>query len=426
MSGSSRRSAPWMVTAALIAVALVAGATTAASGDAAPDPAADGGVPDPTLSVSLAYEFLDGRVDEFCDGDGHCLPRSYEGGFFTTPSWDFTPSFVYDDALVVIAYTARGLPDDIRRAQAVGDTLLFVQENDPIGDGRVRTSYEPHGIRQGRVEITGPGTFTGNQAWVGMALARLFHATGEQKYLDGALQIAGWIQTNTADMVRAPYGYTGGQTDAGASLTWKSTEHNSDIAGFFGQLAQLTGDSVWADRAAVAADFVAAMQSADGHVDTGTLLDGSTINTRPIPLDAQTWSALATGDARYDTSLDWTLDNLIATDGPYQGASISDVDVSKVWFEGSGHLALALKERDAAGDADRVESLLSSIRLGQRDAVNGDGKGIVATSTDGLDSGFGDLYYASLHTGATAWYLLAAAGDNPFRLPAAPASVPAD
>lgn len=317
----------------------------------------------------------------------------------------------------MIAYTARGLPDDIRRAQTIGDTLLFVQENDPIGDGRVRTSYEPHGIRQGRVEITGPGTFTGNQAWAGMALTRLFHATGESKYLDGAVRIAEWIQTNTADMQRAPFGYTGGQLENGSSLEWKSTEHNSDIAGFFTQLAQLTGDSVWADRAAVASTFVAAMQSADGHVDTGTLLDGSTVNTHPVPLDSQTWTSLSTGDDRYDTALDWTLAHLIATDGQYQGPSISDTDVSKVWFEGSGHLALALKLRDGAGDADRAEALLDSIRLGQRDAANGDGKGIVATSTDGLDSGFGDLYYASLHTGATAWYLLAAAGNNPFSLP---------
>ncbi|KQR39622.1 hypothetical protein [Microbacterium sp. Leaf159] len=418
MSGSSRRSAPWMIAAALVAVALVAGATTAASGDSIPDDPAEGAAPDPTLSVALAYEFLDARVDQFCDGEGHCLPRSYEGGFFTDlPTWDFTPSFVYDDALVVIAYTARGLPDDIRRAQAIGDTLLFVQENDPIGDGRTRASYEPHGIRQGRVEITGPGTFTGNQAWVGMALTRLFHATGEQKYLDGAVRIAQWIQTNTADMVRAPYGYTGGQLEDGTSLLWKSTEHNSDIAGFFTQLAEVSGDQVWADRAAVATDFVAAMQSADGHVDTGTLLDGSTVNTHPVPLDSQTWTSLSTGDDRYDTALDWTLANLIATDGQYQGPSISDTDVSKVWFEGSGHLALALKLRDGAGDADRAEALLDSIRLGQRDAANGDGKGIVATSTDGLDSGFGDLYYASLHTGATAWYLLAAAGDNPFTLP---------
>ena len=419
MSGSSRRSAPWALGAALLAAVVLAGGAPAAFA-AVGDP---GDAPDVTTdaaqSVALAYEFLDARVDEFCDGAGHCLPRSYQGGFFTDlPTWDFTPSFVYDDALVIIAYTARGLPDDIRRARAIGDTLLFVQENDPIGDGRTRTSYEPHGIRQGRVEITGPGTFTGNQAWAGMALARLAHATGDARYLDGALRIGQWIQDNTADMVRAPYGYTGGQIDDGTSLVWKSTEHNSDVAGFFTQLAQLTGDTVWADRAAVAASFVAAMQSADGHVDTGTLLDGSTVNTHPVPLDAQTWSYLATGDARYGAALDWTLTNLIATDGPYTGPSISDVDVSKAWFEGGGHLALALMLRGGAGEADCAETLLGSIRLAQRDAVNGDGKGIVATSTDGLDSGFGDLYYASLHTGTTAWYLLAAAGDNPFRLPA--------
>lgn len=420
MHGFARRPARRTVAFVVAATVVLAGAVTAALGATAEaDSAPDTGAPDPTLSVARAYEFLDARTDEFCDGDGHCLPRSYQGGFFTDlPTWDFTPSFVYDDALVVIAYTARGLPDDIRRARTIGDTLLFVQANDPIGDGRVRTSYEPHGIRQGRVEITGPGTFTGNQAWTGMALARLFHATGEQKYLDGALGIAQWIQTNTADMARAPYGYTGGQLEDGSSLVWKSTEHNSDIAGFFTQLAQLTGDSVWADRAAVATAFVAAMQSADGHVDTGTLLDGSTVNTYPVPLDAQTWTSLATQDDRYDTALDWSLANLIATDGQYQGPSISHVDTSKVWFEGSGHLALALKLRGADRDADRAEALLDSIRLGQRDAANGDGKGIVATSTDGLDSGFGDLYYASLHTGATAWYLLAAAGDNPFALPA--------
>lgn len=418
MSAAARRSAPWAVVAALVVGAVLAGAAPAVSDafGARAQPPADP-VNDPAASVALAYEFLDSRVDEFCDGEGRCLPRSYQGGFFTTPSWDFTPSFVYDDALVVIAYTARGLPDDLRRARSVADTLLFVQENDPVGDGRVRTSYEPHGIRQGRMEITGPGTFTGNQAWAGMALARLFHATGEKAYLDGAVRIAEWIQDNTADMTRAPFGYTGGQTDDGVPLEWKSTEHNSDIAGFFTQLAQLTGDEVWAERAAVAAGFVAAMQSADGHVDTGTLLDGSTINTRPIPLDAQTWSLLATGDARYGSAVDWTLARLVAQDGPYRGPSISDVDVSKVWFEGSGHLALALQERAAAGDQARAETLLADIRLVQRDAPNGDGRGIVATSTDGLDSGFGDLYYASLHTGTTAWYLLAAVGDNPFRLP---------
>ncbi|MEU4013748.1 hypothetical protein AB0E56_00660 [Microbacterium sp. NPDC028030] len=418
MPDSSRRRVPSVIAAALVAAVLAAAAPAVSGAFAAADGAPSDAATDPSVSVALAYEFLDARVDEFCDGAGRCLPRSYEGGFFTTPSWDFTPSFVYDDALVAIAYTARGLPDDLRRARAIGDALLFVQQNDPIGDGRTRASYEPHGIRQGRVEITGPGTFTGNQAWVGLALARLAHATGDPRYLDGAVRVGQWIQANTADMDRAPFGYTGGQLEDGTSLTWKSTEHNADITGFFTQLAQLTGDAVWTERAAVAAGFVAAMQSADGHVNTGTALDGSTINTRPIPLDGQTWSALATGDPRYGAALDWTLGSLMASDGPYTGPSISEVDVSKVWFEGSGHLALALRLRGGVGDDDRVESLLRSIRLAQRDAPNGDGKGIVATSNDGLDSGFGDLYYASLHTGATAWYLLAASGTNPFMLPA--------
>jgi hypothetical protein len=40
----------------------------------------------------------------------------------------------------------------------------------------------------------------------------------------------------------------------------------------------------------------------------------------------------------------------------------------------------------------------------------------VSASSDGLDTGYGDYYYANLHTGATAWYILAAAPANPFVL----------
>lgn len=407
-----------------LASVVVAVVLAVSAGPAAATPAPEGegawftspdGTTDYARSATLAYEFLDGRVDEYCSGDGLCLPRSYQGGFFTTPDRDFTSSFLYDDALIIIAYAARGLPDDVRRARAVGDAMLFVQQHDPTyDDGRTRVSYEPAALRAGRVEIAGPGAFTGNQAWVGMALARLYDVTGEQKYLDGALRLGDWIEENTADTVRAPFGYTGGQDGRGVSFTFKSTEHNIDVLAFFTQLARLTGLSVWSDRAEVAADFVEAMQDADGHLSTGTDIDGSTINPSPIPEDPQTWSFLATGDDRYGAALDWTTRELRATDGPYQGTSFSDADVSRVWFEGSGHLALALRQRDAPGDAEHVDGLLSSIELAQRTAVNGDGKGIVAASSDGLDTGFGDKYYASLHTGATAWYLLAVTGSNPF------------
>lgn len=406
------------VVAAAIAVSIAPAASAAAATAESDWFVSPDGSTDYAASAAAAYEFLDGRVDEYCSADAMCLPRSYQGGFFSTPTWEFTSSFLYDDALTVMAYAARGLPDDIRRARSIGDAMLFVQANDPdYSDGRTRASYQPGSLRDGVVEIGSPASYTGNQAWVGMALARLFDITGEQKYLDGAVRLGDWIETNTADTVRAPFGYTGGQDAAGTAFTFKSTEHNIDVTAFFTQLATLTGDTVWADRAAIAEGFIAAMQADDdGHLWTGTNPDGVTTNYYPTPEDPQAWSYLATLDDRYSSSLTWTVDNLHAVDGPYEGPAFSSADVSKVWFEGSGQLALALRARGGEGDAAYVQTILSSVELAQRQAVNGDGRGIVASSSDGLDTGFGDLYYASLHTGATSWYLLAVTGDNPFRL----------
>lgn len=403
----------------LATLALAASPVSAAGASAVSDDewfTSPTGQADYAQSAELAYEFLDERVDEYCSADGLCLPRSYQGGYFTTPTSDFTASFVYDDALIVMAYVARSNPEDIRRARAIGDALLFLQENDPAGDGRTRASYEPASLRDGRVEIGGAGTFTGNQAWAGMALARLYAVTGEQKYLDGAVRLGEWIQANTSDITRPPFGYTGGHDADGAPATFKSTEHNIDVTAFFAQLDQVTGDRVWLERASVAADFVAAMQQPDGHLATGTQPDGASVNGSPIPEDPQTWSFLATGEDRYDAALDWAIAELPSGDGPYRGTSFSDADRSKVWFEGNGHLALALRMRDAPGDEARVDDLLASVELAQRQAPNGDGKGIVAASSDGLETGFDDRYYASLHTGATAWYLLAITGLNPFVL----------
>jgi len=58
---------------------------------------------------------------------------------------------------------------------------------------------------------------------------------------------------------------------------------------------------------------------------------------------------------------------------------------------------------------------LASVARSQATAATGDGRGIVAASSDGLDSGFGGRLYASMHTAATAWAVLAAMRTNPFR-----------
>ncbi|MDU7361863.1 MAG: hypothetical protein E7L00_11740 [Propionibacteriaceae bacterium] len=365
-------------------------------------------------SAELAYEFLDERVDTYGTGDEMRLARSYKGGFFDSLPGGFVSSFLYDDALIIMAYLARGLPQDIERASALGDAFVHVQNEDPYADGRTRSSYQPDSLQAGVVEIGSSASFTGNQAWVGMALTHLYKATGEQKYLDTALRSAEWIEKNTADRVHAPYGYTGGQNADAVSFTFKATEHNIDIAAFFGQLAQVTGDAKWEERAAIASDFMKAMVSEHGHLWTGTNPDGVSMNYYPVPEDPQSWSYLTALDDGYLPALQWTVDSLHAQDGAYEGPAFSNADVSKVWFEGSGQLALALRHADR--DREYTELILRSIERAQREAPNGDGKGIVAASSDGLDTGYGDLYYASLHTGATAWYLLALSGYNPFQL----------
>ena len=405
-----------LVAASGTLTALLAGALAPTPASAAPAPAAGASA----ASVGRAFAFLDAKFDEYGSGDALRVPRSYTGGFFETPTWTFVSSFVYDDALMIIAWLARGRPDDIRRATVLGDTLLYAQEHDPIGDGRTRASYQPDSFTTltGRLDIGSPAAYTGNQAWVGMAFAHLYARTRQHRFLDGALREAEWIHAHTFDGTRAPYGYTGGRTADDQPNTYKATEHNIDTGAFFTMLAQLTGKQVWRSRASVAYAFVDAMRDpAGGHLWTGTDPDGVTTNRSPIPEDVQTWSYLATLDRRYGACVDWVVRNLAADDAGVSGVSFSDTDVSKVWLEGTAHTALALRARAAKGDVPRAKNLLWNIEQAQTTTPVGDGRGIPAASSDGLDTGFGDLYYASLHTGATAWFLLAVLGSNPFRLP---------
>jgi hypothetical protein len=89
-----------------------------------------------------------------------------------------------------------------------------------------------------------------------------------------------------------------------------------------------------------------------------------------------------------------------------------------VWFEGTAHLADALLFRNSPGDAARAAAYLADVAHAQAHGPKTDGLGIIAASTNRLSDCDGGYYYASLHTGATAWYILAAAKTDPFfRIP---------
>ncbi|MFD7292428.1 hypothetical protein ACFV9W_04000 [Streptomyces sp. NPDC059897] len=366
-------------------------------------------------AVRRAYTFLDRRVDEAA-GSPHGLPRSFTGGHMARDH--STTAFTYDVALVVIAYCARGTDADLKRATALARTLLALQEEDSGADGRLRQSYVSGRVPDGRKgpEVAAGDTFTGTLAWAGLALLHAHKATGTAGFRDGAVAAAEWIQRHAYRPSGVP-GYAGGVTAQGDVVRWKSSEHNADVAGFFRGLADV-GEQEWAARGDTAAGFLDAMWDGDrGAFWTGTGTDGRTVNRMPVPEDPQTWSYLATRDAGHAASVDWARKRLAAEDGGFVGVSVSDADTSKVWFEGTAHLVCALRARNGDGDAGHADRFLDSLRAAQSDAPNADGHGLVAASSDGLDTGDGDKIYASLHTGTTAWFTLAARRANPFVLP---------
>ena len=409
-----RRIALGVVAAGLAVVATgVAGCGPA--GNRAAGPAARVPARQLEKSVANAYSFLGQMMDRYAAGSTPRLVQSFTGGVLGRRH--FTASETYDDALVIDAYLAAGTPAGRSRAAVIGNGLLYVQANDPQHDGRVRAAYTPAPLRTpGDVTATDTASEVGDMAWAGQALVQLYAVTGRKAYLTGAEAIGNWVQAHCYD-TRGPGGYTGGETADGQKIEWKSTEHNIDLYALFSMLAAETHDPAWSARAAWARRFVAGMWDAgQGRFYVGTTTDGTTPNDGVLPEDVNSWSYLALRDPGYAASVGWDVRNLAVSAGGFSGVSFCSADRAGVWFEGTAHLADALELRGQPGDGATAARYLSDIYYAQNHGLDNDGRGIIAASRNGLSDCGGGSYYASLHTGATAWYILAVAKIDPFSL----------
>jgi hypothetical protein len=419
--------------------------------------------------IEKSYTFLHSMMDAYAQGQTPRLIQSYSDQMQLQST-----SFVYDDAVVINALLERGDQGNLQRARVLGEALLYAQQNDASGDGRVRQAYfvdqaDTHGVflRPALAPFYFIGSTTGDMSWVGMALAHLFVRSGERRFLDGAVRLGQWIVRNTSSTSGAG-GFTAGVDASNNPLTYKSTEHNIDAFALFTTLAQLTGDDSWAGPALSARSFVQAMFNADGDFFwTGTLGDGVTINTNPIPEDVNTWSFLALRNEDFAGSVDWAKTNLAVTDTPQcfnnsvagNKVRISGITYTNfaqhpplvndefapsdpystppnpnaVWLEGTAHVAAALRARNLpagrdlpgfGGDRNTANYLLQNILGAQATQGAGQtcagrplpaGAGVTAASSE-LNTGFGFSYKPFLHIGATGWFAIAGLGGNPFRI----------
>jgi hypothetical protein len=371
---------------------------------------------DHASSVADARRFLDRMMDLRAGGGVPRLVQSFDGG--SLGSRHFTDSETYDDALIIEALVADRTPASLARARIVGNALLFVQQHDPKGDGRIRVAYAPNPLTSpGAIVITDRTSDVGNMAWVAMALARLASITHHADYLNGARRIARWIARNCRDH-RGAGGFTGGQAASGRKILWKSTEHNIDLYALYRMLAKQTGDRRWATDASWARHLVEAMWQPTVHnFAVGTGNNGRTLNRDEQPEDVNSWSYLAFRDSTYERSLDWDVRHLSVGGSGFAGVSFCAGDRTGAWYEGTANLAAALDLRGEPGDRARAARYLADIRDAQHHGPNADGQGIIAASKNRLSDCDGDYYFSSLHTGATAWYILAARAVNPFRAP---------
>ena len=361
--------------------------------------------------VARAYQFLDQMMDLRTAGPAARLVQSYTGGLLGQRG-DTTAS-TYDNAVVIDAYLAEGTAGGVARAETIGNGLVSLQDHDPARDGRLRNGYAPVPLDGAHdIQAADPASSTGTLAWAGQALVQLYAATRIRAYLRGAIRLGDWIQSRCSG--GRPGGYTGGDTAAGAKIPWKSTEHNIDVYAFFRLLARETGSPAWSRRAAWARRFVVSMWvPGQGRFYLGTTADGVTPNDSARVEDVNSWSYLALHDPAYAGSVSWDVANLGVAAAGFRGVSYCTGDRTGVWFEGTAHVADALRLRQQPGDSARAASYLAGLAYAQAHGPNADGLGIMAASHDTLSDCQGGDLYASLHTGTTAWYILAAGGTDP-------------
>jgi hypothetical protein len=364
---------------------------------------------------------------------------------------------IYDQAVVLLAFLARHQPDDLRRADLLARALVEAQHRDrTFKDGRLRNAYAGGELIDpdlGTTRLPGAydsttqrfvedepavGTDTGDMAWAALALIQahaLLPKRAGDPFLRAAKSLARWIVVNTK--VEDPLdGFSGGvqgfERSAGVPegqqrKNYRATEHNIDVAALFARLAATASNpeerGYWTAQMTHARSFVDKMRSDAANASpywTGTGAGaGMEINKSVVPLDVQTWGVLSTGEPGPSTgALDWALTNCTA--GRIRDAfDFNCHDGDGAWWEGTAQVAAALHWLKRGQEAAPMLARLRSAQLKDTPAAGA----LPAASRCGLTTGFSRtvngkttpwVYTNWPHIGATAWFIFAALGANPY------------
>ncbi|MDD5063752.1 MAG: hypothetical protein PHQ35_03195 [Phycisphaerae bacterium] len=231
--------------------------------------------------VAKAGEWLRGQQNDVTG-----LLRSYN----MPGDWK---AWTYDQAMGTIALLAVG---DVDTAKQCIDGMLAVRRD--TNDTNCLTHVWVDGYNSSNGNEEANSIAVGPNAWMGLALLRLYQVTMDSNYLSAAKDVANFLLERQAQHGCAAGSIAGGYDEFCIPFTWTSTEHNADAVAFLISLAEVTDVNAenYRDAAVRVADW---LEREMWDPSLGCYYTGyadynlCTISDFPERLDSQTWTLLA-------------------------------------------------------------------------------------------------------------------------------------
>lgn len=223
---------------------------------------------------------------------GHKWLRSQQGKTGLIRSYNVRgddSAWTYDQALAIIAFLTVG---DVSSARRCADSMLKIRGRDK------ECKAWADGYNICTTEAQAKSVAVGPNAWMGLALVKLYEATKEYKYLSAAEKIGEFVLVLQSKKGRTTGSVPGGYNQNGKPFRWTGTEHNADCIAFLAALASSTGKERYRIAAIKIVEWLdrEMWNEKEGYYYPG-YEDNDCNNPRisgfPERLDSQTWTILA-------------------------------------------------------------------------------------------------------------------------------------
>ena len=348
----------------------------------------------------------------------HTLPQ---GGKLIKSFTNHSQSYIYDQALAIIAFSNQG---DQQNAKSLLQALANLQKS----DGSLYFSYYLNG--ESPYPTEGDKRYSGAIAWVAHAAVTYQYKFNTKEYLSFNSRVLKYLATQIKPVKIdgvALKAISFGPTDL-VSTSWNESEtaaleHNLDAYSAFLHFSQINKHEKWKITAAELKEFNLAMwDNSRSHFWSGADLKSGVVNKQELYLDNQTWSLLALDkkilkELKTKDALDFNCEQFMVEHEGVAGFMDSKpvrrpASSKFVWSEGTAGQILAMSRHNdihkesLTCQGHQTYRFLNDIKKMKKE----DGGIAYATTTTNPD------FTTSSSVAGTVWFYFASNNINPFHL----------